>query len=112
MGPATGNLTPRGCMESRRETQRRFNPSGTTTTKPMPIAIEPLAWEPLIDANRASELLGYKPITIKRMAHRGELPTIAFPIGTTGKYLYKFRASELQRHVESLSRPAQVRMAA
>jgi hypothetical protein len=62
--------------------------------------------EPLIDANAASPYLGFAPITIKRMAKRGELPTIAFPIGSTGKCLYKFRLSELQKHVESLSHPA------
>jgi len=63
--------------------------------------------EPLIDAKGASAYLGFAPLTIKRMAHRGDLPTIAFPIGATGKFLYKFRLSDLQRHVESLARPAE-----
>ena len=62
--------------------------------------------EPLIDAEAASAYIGFAPITIKRMAHRRELPAIAFPIGATGKFLYRFRLSDLQKHIESLSHPA------
>jgi hypothetical protein len=60
--------------------------------------------EPLIDAKAASRYLGYAPITILRMARAGKLPTIAFPIGATGKYLYKFRISQLEAYVKSLTR--------
>jgi hypothetical protein len=38
------------------------------------------------------------------MAKKGLLPTIAFPIGSTGKFRFKFRLSELEAHVRSLSR--------
>lgn len=47
--------------------------------------------------------LGFAPIAILRMARAGKLPTIEFPIGSTGKYLYRFRLSQLQAHVESLN---------
>jgi hypothetical protein len=43
--------------------------------------------EPLIDATAASAYLGFAAITVKRKAHRQELPAIAFPIGSTGKFL-------------------------
>jgi hypothetical protein len=59
---------------------------------------------PLIDAKAASVFLGFGPITILRMARAGKLPTIAFPIGKTGKYLDKFRLSQLEAYVESLTR--------
>jgi len=61
--------------------------------------------EPLVDADAASAYLGYKPITVLRMAQKGLLPTIAFPIGTTGKFRYRFKMSQLEAYVESLSRP-------
>jgi hypothetical protein len=60
--------------------------------------------EPLIDAKVASAYLGFAAITVLRMARAGKLPTIAFPIGKTGKYLYKFKASQLEAYVESLTR--------
>ena len=61
--------------------------------------------EPLVDDIAASSYLGYKPITVLRMAKKGLLPTIAFPIGTTGKFRYRFKMSQLEAFVESLSRP-------
>ena len=61
--------------------------------------------EPLVDADAASDYLKYKPITVLRMAQKGLLPTIAFPIGTTGKFRYRFKMSQLEAYVESLSRP-------
>jgi len=45
--------------------------------------------EPLIDSNRAAEIIGVHPKTIKRMAQNGELP--AMKIGR----LWKFRESAL-----------------
>ncbi len=62
------------------------------------------AAEPLIDAKAASVFLGFAPITVLRKARAGKLPTIAFPIGKTGKFLYKFRLSQLEAHVDSLTR--------
>ena len=61
--------------------------------------------EPLVDDVAASAYLGYKPITVLRMAGKGLLPTIAFPIGATGKFRYRFKMSQLEAYVESLSRP-------
>jgi len=63
--------------------------------------------EPLIDEYTASAYLGYKPITCLRMAKRGQLPAIAFPIGATGKIRYKFKLSQLQAYTESISRASQ-----
>jgi hypothetical protein len=60
--------------------------------------------EPLIDEFAASAYLGFKPITCLRMAKRGQLPAVAFPIGTTGKIRYKFRLSELRVYAASISR--------
>jgi hypothetical protein len=63
--------------------------------------------EPLIGAQEASTFLGcFKPITILRMAAKGLLPCVAFPIGKTGKYRYQFKMLELETYVASLSRPA------
>ena len=64
----------------------------------------PIYNDPLIDAKAASAFLGFAAITILRMARAGKLPTVAFPIGTTGKFLYKFRLSQLEAYVESLTR--------
>jgi Helix-turn-helix domain len=65
----------------------------------------PTSAEPLIDADAASKYLGYKPITMLRMAKQGQLPSVALPIGKSGKFRYRFKVSELEAYVESLSRP-------
>lgn len=60
--------------------------------------------EPLIGAAEAAEYLGFSPLTVRRKAREGKLPSIAFPLGNTGKYLHKFRKSELEAYVNSLER--------
>ena len=62
--------------------------------------------EPLVNEFEASTYLGFQPITVLRMAHRGTIPSIAFPIGSTGKCRHKFRISELKAYTESISRSA------
>ena len=58
--------------------------------------------EPLVGAVEAAEYLGFAPLTIRRMARRGILPSIAFPMGDTGKYMHKFRMSDLEAYVKTL----------
>ena len=62
--------------------------------------------EPLVDEYAAGRYLDIKPITALRLAHRGTVPSIPFPIGTTGKFRHKFQISALKAYVESLSRSA------
>jgi excisionase family DNA binding protein len=52
--------------------------------------------EPLIDAKEAAKYLGFSVNTIKRWAHEGKIPCIAFVIGSNGKCTYRFRVSELK----------------
>jgi excisionase family DNA binding protein len=66
----------------------------------------PLA-EPLIDCKEAAAILGFSPVMVRRLAHDGQLPSIAFPFGKKGKFRYKFRVSELQAYLKSRSRAAQ-----
>ena len=77
-----------------------------TATQAGSPAAEQGYFEPLIGADEASAYIGFQPITILRMAAKGLLPCVAFPIGKTGKYRYKFKMSELEAYVVSLSRPA------
>jgi len=63
----------------------------------------PLA-EPLIDCKEAAVILGFSPIMVRRLAHDGQLPSIAFSFGKKGKFRYKFRVSELQAYLKSRSR--------
>jgi excisionase family DNA binding protein len=58
--------------------------------------------EPLIDAKEAAKYLGFSVVTIKRWAHQGKIPRLAFEIGTTGMYTYRFRASELKKFLSTL----------
>jgi excisionase family DNA binding protein len=62
--------------------------------------------EPLIGVREAARLLGMSRVTVTRMAHAGQLPTIAFP-KPRGKHLYKFRNSELEAYLSTLRRPLQ-----
>jgi hypothetical protein len=64
--------------------------------------------EPLIDAEAASAYMGFEPITMLRMAKCGVLPTIAIEIGTTGKFRYRFKMSQLAAYVEARARAAKV----
>jgi hypothetical protein len=59
--------------------------------------------EPLIKAKEAAEYLGHAPLTVTRMAHRGQLPSIAFPM-KNGKFRHLFRVSDLKLYVASLER--------
>lgn len=59
-------------------------------------------YEPLIKSEQAAEFLGCAPLTVRRMARDGRLPSIPFPRGN-GKFQHRFRLSELQAYVESLS---------
>ena len=82
-------------------------PSARTSSRAIATVTEiSTSVEPLVDAKAASKYLGFKPITVKRMAKAGKLPTIPWPIGNTGKFVYKFKMSQLEAYVESLSRPA------
>jgi excisionase family DNA binding protein len=56
--------------------------------------------ERLMDAGEAAEYLGYAPLTIRRMASKGKIPSYAFPCGS--KIAYRFRASELESYISNL----------
>ena len=82
-------------------------PSARTSSRAIATVTEiSVSVEPLVDAKVASRYLGFNPITILRMAKARKLPTIPWPIGKTGKFVYKFKMSQLEAYVESLSRPA------
>jgi excisionase family DNA binding protein len=55
--------------------------------------------EPLIDSDEVAKCLGFAPLTIRRMAHRGQLPAFKFPFGKTGKFFYRFRRSDLVAYI-------------
>ncbi len=59
--------------------------------------------EPLIGAKEAAEYLGFAPLTVRRMAHDGRLPSIAFP-QRNGKFLHRFRVSDLEAYLTTLQR--------
>lgn len=59
--------------------------------------------EPLIGSNEAAEFLGFSAMTIRRMAHDGRLPSIAFPT-KDGKFRHRYRLSELQNYLNTLQR--------
>jgi excisionase family DNA binding protein len=61
--------------------------------------------EPLIGADEAAKYLGFSPLTVRRMAHEGRLPSIPFPRGK-GKYQHRFRISDLKAYVEMLAHTA------
>jgi len=58
--------------------------------------------EPLIDAEEAAKFLGFSPLTVRRMAHEGRLPSIPFPRGK-GKFQHRFRISDLKAYIEKLA---------
>ena len=68
----------------------------------MGIASVELPLEPLIDAKEAAKYLGFSVNTIKRWAHEGKIPCIAFVIGSNGKCTYRFRVSELKVFLQTL----------
>lgn len=59
--------------------------------------------EPLIGPKEAAEYLGFSSLTVRRMAHKGQLPSIAFPHGR-GKFLHRFRVSDLKAYLATLER--------
>jgi len=59
--------------------------------------------EPLIGSKEAASILGFSSLTIRRMAHRGELPSYSFPSGKN-KFRYFYRVSELEIYLDSLRR--------
>lgn len=69
----------------------------------MEVAYIDRSLEPLIGAEEAAEFLGFSPLTVRRMAHDGRLPSIPFPRGD-GKFQHRFRISDLKAYVESLAR--------
>lgn len=74
-------------------------------------SLDELQIEPLINATEAAEYLGFSSLTVRRMAHDGRIPSIAFPVGKTGKYTHRFRASELTAYLTTLERkPIQSQM--
>lgn len=60
--------------------------------------------EPLIGANEAAQYLGFSSLTVRRMARDGRLPSIAFPMGKSGRSTHRFRVSELKVYLTSLKR--------
>jgi len=60
--------------------------------------------EPLMDAEQVSESFGFSSLTIRRWAHEGLIPSIAFPMGKSGKFTHRFRMSELKSFEASLKR--------
>ena len=60
--------------------------------------------ENLVDAKEISRMLDFRPKTILRMARRGDLPSVAIPIGKTGKFRRKFRLSEIDAYINSLEK--------
>ena len=60
--------------------------------------------EPLIGAEEAAKYLGFSKFTVRRMAHEGRLPSVAFPVGRTGKRTYRFRKSDLKEYLSTLER--------
>jgi excisionase family DNA binding protein len=65
--------------------------------------------EPLLDCKEAAKMLNFSPLTVRRLAHDGLLPAIAFSLGKKGKYKkFKFRASEIRAHLDSLSQKARM----
>ena len=79
-------------------------PAGKKPPKSEPVP----APDPLMTAEAASCFLSIPALTVKRMAHRGELPSIPMPIGTTGRFRHKFRLSGLDAYFAALSRPAKL----
>jgi excisionase family DNA binding protein len=63
--------------------------------------------EPLIDSEEAAKYLCFSPLTIRRMAHAGKIPSVAFPCGARGKFTHRFRVSDLAKYVASFSRNPQ-----
>lgn len=63
------------------------------------------ASDPVIGADPAAAYLGMRKSTLLRKAHRGEVPSIPFPIGKTGKFRHRFQIGELEKYVASLSSP-------
>ena len=64
--------------------------------------------EPLVGLRLAAEYLGMSKLTVRRMAHAGQIPAIAFP-HSNGKHTYRFRFSELEAFINGLRRPAESR---
>ena len=71
-------------------------------TEPKPET--PIA-ERLMKSDEAAEYLGFSPLTVRRMACKGLLPCYAFPCGN-GKFIRRFKMSELVEFVASLHRSA------
>lgn len=84
------------------ETGLKVFPPEVTVKKP-PASERTLPSDPLIDAEEGALLLCIPVSTIKRMAHRGEIPSVPFPIGTTGKFRHRFRRSDLEAYLARLS---------
>jgi excisionase family DNA binding protein len=59
------------------------------------------SFEPLIDSDEVAKYLGFAALTIRRMAHRGQLPAVKLPFGKTGKFYYRFRRSELGAYIDA-----------
>jgi hypothetical protein len=84
-----------------------FEPLPTPPVRKAPARVISLgAEEGLVDEFTAASYLNIKPITALRMARRGLLPSVHFPIGATGKIRHKFRLSTLKAWTDSLHRGA------
>jgi len=55
--------------------------------------------EPFVTAEEAARFLHISPVTVKKMARKGNLP--AHPIGDGVRKRWRFRISELAKHMDS-----------
>jgi hypothetical protein len=63
--------------------------------------------EPLLKAEDAARFLGMSIFTVKRMAHDGLIPSIAFPCGRSNKRTHRYRPSDLRAYIDGLQRAQQ-----
>jgi excisionase family DNA binding protein len=59
--------------------------------------------EPLIGADEAADYLGFSASTVRKMARKGSLPSYAYPRGK-GKFLHRYKVSELKQYLTSIQR--------
>ena len=60
-------------------------------------------YEALLDSKAVGKILGFSPLTVRRMAERKEIPAI--PFGTDKRVVWRFRASSIYRHIDERSVP-------
>ena len=55
----------------------------------------------LLNCIEVAEFLGFTPLTVRRMAHAGKLPAIAFHAGPRKTY-YRFRAEAIEDYLAKI----------